>query len=387
MYTIGQFSKLTGVSTKTLIWYDNVGVLKPEKVDEDNGYRYYSDESLKKLVDIYFWKSMDFSVKEIVNLSQGVIDDKIKVLQKKINFINFNMNLLKDLKDENVEDKDLSIFKLGDRDINGHWLYRNSSTNFKEIDDYTYKKVNDSMPKHLFFGNDIATDTKSIIEYDDNGFSLKDDNGNVRTFVYFILNHSYDLILCELPSDDKANKRIEFHRYNKYNREQKYSADDIKKIYDKCQPQDEKYSSDIKINTSLLGEWKVYDEIAESQVDTYDGDNKGKEKVHYTLFPLYENLIINEYKEVITMKEEDRLRIHGTCKEIILTRDNTIMPIMMSKNKNDEFAIKEIMTKQQKLMRGKYRKINDEEYLFINLDNFIELDERVYVFKKVNSSK
>ena len=48
MYTIGQFSKLTGVSTKTLIWYDNVGVLKPEKVDEDNGYRYYSDESLKK---------------------------------------------------------------------------------------------------------------------------------------------------------------------------------------------------------------------------------------------------------------------------------------------------------------------------------------------------
>lgn len=141
MYTIEQFSKLTGLSTKTLIWYDNVGVLKPEKVDEDNGYRYYSDESLKKLVDIYFWKSMDFSVKEIVNLSQGVIDDKIKVLQKKINFINFNMNLLKDLKDENVEDKDLSIFKLGDRDINGHWLYRNSSTNFKEIDDYTYKKV------------------------------------------------------------------------------------------------------------------------------------------------------------------------------------------------------------------------------------------------------
>lgn len=35
MYSIGQFSHLTGITTKALIWYDKIGVLKPIKINEE----------------------------------------------------------------------------------------------------------------------------------------------------------------------------------------------------------------------------------------------------------------------------------------------------------------------------------------------------------------
>ena len=52
MLGIGKFSKLSGLSNKTLIWYDQVGLLKPDYVNPDNGYRYYSEQSLDKVMFI-----------------------------------------------------------------------------------------------------------------------------------------------------------------------------------------------------------------------------------------------------------------------------------------------------------------------------------------------
>ena len=41
MYSIGEFSKIGSVSTKTLRYYDEIGLLRPAYVDEENRYRYY----------------------------------------------------------------------------------------------------------------------------------------------------------------------------------------------------------------------------------------------------------------------------------------------------------------------------------------------------------
>lgn len=103
MISIGKFSKITGISTKTLIWYDSIGLLKPEKVDENNGYRYYSEESFKKLLNIQFFQSMEFSIKEILNLSNEVIENRISHLKDKIAMIEKNISFLRDLKEENME--------------------------------------------------------------------------------------------------------------------------------------------------------------------------------------------------------------------------------------------------------------------------------------------
>ena len=43
---IREFAKLTGVSVRTLHFYDEIGLLKPSSVDEQNGYRFYDEKAL-----------------------------------------------------------------------------------------------------------------------------------------------------------------------------------------------------------------------------------------------------------------------------------------------------------------------------------------------------
>ncbi|MGN1194769.1 MAG: MerR family transcriptional regulator [Acutalibacteraceae bacterium] len=62
---IKQFAALTGVSVRTLHYYDEIGLLKPEYVDEHNGYRYYGEQSLKRISEILFYRELDFSLKAV----------------------------------------------------------------------------------------------------------------------------------------------------------------------------------------------------------------------------------------------------------------------------------------------------------------------------------
>ena len=70
MYTIGMFSKINKITTKTLRHYDEIGLLKPEQVDKFTGYRYYISEQLPKLHEILALKQMGLSlqdIKEVIN--------------------------------------------------------------------------------------------------------------------------------------------------------------------------------------------------------------------------------------------------------------------------------------------------------------------------------
>lgn len=65
MYTIGMFSKINRVTTKTLRHYDEIGLLKPECVDKFTGYRYYTTGQLPKLHQILALKQMGLSLQDI----------------------------------------------------------------------------------------------------------------------------------------------------------------------------------------------------------------------------------------------------------------------------------------------------------------------------------
>lgn len=62
---IREFAKLTGVSVRTLHYYDEIGLLKPSFVDEQNGYRYYDENTLCRMQEILFYRELQFSLKEI----------------------------------------------------------------------------------------------------------------------------------------------------------------------------------------------------------------------------------------------------------------------------------------------------------------------------------
>lgn len=77
---INEFAKLTGVSVRTLHYYDEIGLLKPAFVDEQNGYRFYDENSLERMQEILFYRELDFELKSISEILSSPDYDKEKAL-------------------------------------------------------------------------------------------------------------------------------------------------------------------------------------------------------------------------------------------------------------------------------------------------------------------
>lgn len=71
LYSIGEASRICHVSTKTLRFYDKIGVVTPDYVSNENGYRYYSDVTLLKIPVIKYYKQMGFKMEEMVGILNG----------------------------------------------------------------------------------------------------------------------------------------------------------------------------------------------------------------------------------------------------------------------------------------------------------------------------
>lgn len=65
MLSIGEFSNICKVSTKTLRYYAEIGLILPAKINLENGYRYYSIEQLETMLLINRLKAYNFSLEEI----------------------------------------------------------------------------------------------------------------------------------------------------------------------------------------------------------------------------------------------------------------------------------------------------------------------------------
>ena len=77
---IKEFAELTGVSVRTLHYYDEIGLLKPSFVDEKNGYRFYDENSLERMQEILFYRELDFSLKSIAEILASPNYDKRQAL-------------------------------------------------------------------------------------------------------------------------------------------------------------------------------------------------------------------------------------------------------------------------------------------------------------------
>ena len=68
MYTIGEFSNLCMVTTKTLRHYDNIGLLRPAHISGETGYRYYEVSQFRDMFFILKCKDYGFTLDEISSL-------------------------------------------------------------------------------------------------------------------------------------------------------------------------------------------------------------------------------------------------------------------------------------------------------------------------------
>ena len=79
---IKEFAEFTGVSVRTLHYYDEIGLLTPAFVEKSTGYRFYDEQSLLRMQEILFYRELDFSLKSIRELLSSPNYDKNKALNE-----------------------------------------------------------------------------------------------------------------------------------------------------------------------------------------------------------------------------------------------------------------------------------------------------------------
>ena len=79
MRTVKEVSEMTGISVRTLHYYDGIGLFKPTVVSEA-GYRLYDDKALEVLQQILFFREFDMPLKEIKNIMENPDLDKNQLL-------------------------------------------------------------------------------------------------------------------------------------------------------------------------------------------------------------------------------------------------------------------------------------------------------------------
>ncbi|WP_026525326.1 MerR family transcriptional regulator [Butyrivibrio sp. MB2005] len=116
MMTVNEVSKLTGVSIRTLQYYDQIGLLKPTRLTEAN-YRLYDDAALEKLQQILLFRELEFplkDIKEIVNRSDfdktKAVEQQIELLELKKEHIENLLNMCKYLKVRGVRKLNFTAF-------------------------------------------------------------------------------------------------------------------------------------------------------------------------------------------------------------------------------------------------------------------------------------
>tara|TARA_R110002110_G_scaffold415856_3_gene658421 strand:- start:1419 stop:2177 length:759 start_codon:yes stop_codon:yes gene_type:complete len=99
-YTVKALAKISGVSDRTLRYYDEINLLKPAYVGE-NQYRYYENEQLMRLQQILFFRELNFPLEKIQHILSSNDFDKVdalvnhkQVLTKKIKTLHQLLNTI-----------------------------------------------------------------------------------------------------------------------------------------------------------------------------------------------------------------------------------------------------------------------------------------------------
>ena len=107
MMTVNEASKLTGVSIRTLQYYDKIGLLHPANYTEA-GYRLYDNAALETLQQILLFRELEFSLKDIKEIISSPDFDRSKALEQQIELLKLKKEHI-----ENLIDLALGIKAIG----------------------------------------------------------------------------------------------------------------------------------------------------------------------------------------------------------------------------------------------------------------------------------
>lgn len=140
MYKIGDFSKITNLSVKTLRYYDEENILKPSYRSKENSYRFYDDKDFKKAELIVLLRQLNFSIsemKDVMNIYEDKVDlsyileekkdmVKKKIMEEKALLKKINLYIKPNLMEDDsvnykIEVKDIPAVKVASIRYNGKY--------------------------------------------------------------------------------------------------------------------------------------------------------------------------------------------------------------------------------------------------------------------------
>ncbi len=96
MMTVNEVSKLTGVSVRTLQYYDKIGLLHPTGYTK-SGYRLYDDTALETMQQILLFRELEFPLKDIRNIITAPDFDRNQALEQQIKLLTMKKEHLENL--------------------------------------------------------------------------------------------------------------------------------------------------------------------------------------------------------------------------------------------------------------------------------------------------
>ena len=88
LFSIGDVAQLFHLSVSSLRYYEKTGLLTPEKIDQDSGYRYYSTRQFEVLNTIRYLRVLDMPLPEIADFLQnkevGRMEEKLRQQKKRL---------------------------------------------------------------------------------------------------------------------------------------------------------------------------------------------------------------------------------------------------------------------------------------------------------------
>ena len=162
MRTVKEVSKLTGVSVRTLHYYDAIGLLEPTKVT-DAGYRMYDDTALSRLQSILLFRELQFPLKEIKEFldspdfnQEETIVQQIKLLELQYKHIGELISFAREIQTKGVKTMNFEVFDTNEieqykAEVKSKW------GNSKAYQEYEQRVVSHSEHNDSKFVNEIMS--------------------------------------------------------------------------------------------------------------------------------------------------------------------------------------------------------------------------------------
>lgn len=118
--SVHEVAELTGITVRTLHYYDEIGLLKPAKLT-DAGYRLYDEGDLRRLQNILLFRELEFPLKKIKAILDApdfdpyeAIAQQIRLLEMQKEHIEKLLNLARDIQRKGVKVMDFDVFDKSD---------------------------------------------------------------------------------------------------------------------------------------------------------------------------------------------------------------------------------------------------------------------------------